>query len=129
MELIYWVWIFILMLFCHVIEDFHIQGILAQMKQRSWWYNQPDYSIRYGYDYMIAVLIHGFEWSFFVHIPIFYFIGISPIIFISLAINAILHAYIDHLKCNTRQLNLTQDQILHVLQLFFIITYLFTIYG
>lgn len=119
---------FTLMVFFHVIEDFHIQGILAQLKQRTWWYNQPDFSSRYKYDYIIAMLIHGFEWSFFVHIPLFYYIGVSPIILISLGINAILHAYIDHLKCNARQLNLAQDQILHIFQIFFIISYMFIIY-
>ena len=25
------------MMFCHVVDDFYLQGILAQMKQESWW--------------------------------------------------------------------------------------------
>ena len=129
MEMIYWIWILMLMLFLHTVYDFHIQGILAQMKQRSWWYNQPEFRSRYRFDYIPVLLIHGFEWSFIIHIPIFYYIGISPIIFLSVIVNAILHSYIDHLKCNTYQLNLAQDQILHVLQLIFVTLYLFTIYG
>lgn len=117
------------MLFMHVIEDFHIQGFLAQAKQRTWWYNQPNFNSKYKYDYVPAILAHGFEWAFFIHIPIFYYIGISPVIFVSLFLNALFHAYVDHLKCNMYLLNLNQDQMLHVFQMALTILYLFVIYG
>ena len=25
------------MLFCHIVDDYYLQGILASMKQKSWW--------------------------------------------------------------------------------------------
>ena len=28
------------MVLMHIIEDFHVQGIMAQMKQKSWWITQ-----------------------------------------------------------------------------------------
>ena len=112
--------IFLLMVFCHVIEDFHVQGILADLKQRMWWKDnvtQKGFGHRYDKDYLAALLIHGFEWSFFVHIPVMYFINFDPIVCISIIINAIIHAIIDDLKCNRLKLNLWQDQILHLTQI------------
>ena len=127
--MLFWIWLFALMLFMHVIEDFHIQGILANMKQRVWWYNQANYSPKYKYDYIPAVIAHGFEWAFFVHIPIFYYIGTSYFIIFSLITTAFLHALIDHLKCNLYMTNLCQDQMFHILQLLLIISTMYIIYG
>lgn len=121
MDLIIWVWIFLLMVFCHIIDDFHIQGFLAQAKQRTWWINQPEYTGRYKHDYITALAFHGFEWAIIVHIPIFFYIGISDYIIFSVILSAMIHAIIDDLKCNQRKINLCQDQILHILQLLFII--------
>ena len=129
MPVIYWIWIFILMLLIHIIEDFHIQGQLAQMKQRVWWINQPTYSPRYKYDYIAGLFAHGFEWAVLIHIPIFYYIGISEVIFISIFVNAVFHAIIDHMKCNQYQLDLIQDQLLHTFQICMTLIYLFVIYG
>ena len=112
-----WYWILLLMVFCHIIEDFHIQGILANLKQRTWWYEQVGYDYRYGNDYIPPILAHGFEWSVFIHIPLLFAYGFTFTIFISLIINALFHAHIDHLKCNWHKLNLVQDQILHMIQI------------
>lgn len=125
-----WYWIFGMMLFCHVIEDFHIQGILADMKQKKWWYEQfaqisasncttpmPMIMHKYGKDYIVALLMHGFEWSFIVHIPMMWFYGFEPIVFASIIVNALIHSCIDDLKCNRMKTNLIQDQILHIIQI------------
>ena len=44
-----------LMLFLHVVDDYYLQGILASMKQKSWWQkNAPDnlYNLFYiNYNY------------------------------------------------------------------------------
>ena len=32
--------VFLLMILLHVIDDFHLQGILASMKQKEWWKKQ-----------------------------------------------------------------------------------------
>ena len=126
--MLFWVWLFALMLFMHVIEDFHIQGILANMKQRVWWFNQRGYSPRYKYDYIPSVLAHGFEWAFIIYIPIFYYIGVSYFVLFSLIITALLHAFIDHLKCNMGLINLCQDQTLHILQILFVIGTTYIVY-
>ena len=105
------------MVFCHAIEDFHVQGILANLKQQSWWYEQTGYDKKYRNDYIPSILIHGFEWSMFIHIPLLFFYGFTAPIFISLAVNTFIHAHIDHLKCNRHKLNLIQDQVLHTVQI------------
>ena len=108
------------MMFCHIIDDFHIQGILADLKQRMWWKNnvtEKAFGHRYDNDYLAALIIHGFEWSFIVHIPVMFTIGFEPIVFISMCMNSILHAFIDDLKCNRLKLNLWQDQLLHLVQI------------
>ena len=112
-----WYWMFALMLFCHVIEDFHIQGILANLKQANWWKESVEDFEPYCRDYIVALLIHGFEWSFFVHIPLMWFIGFTPAVCISLFINTLLHSFIDDLKCNKELTNLKQDQLLHIIQI------------
>lgn len=115
--MIEWYWLFAMMLFCHAIEDFHVQGILANLKQAKWWNKYFEDFEPYNKDYIIALLIHGFEWSFFVHIPLMWFIGFTPAVCISLFVNALLHSYIDDLKCNKEVTNLKQDQILHIVQI------------
>ena len=113
-------WMFALMLFMHVIEDFHVQGILADLKQKRWWTENvktKGFDHRYDRDYTVGLLAHGFEWSFFVHIPLIYFIGFDPILLISLSVNAILHSWIDHLKCNLYATNLIEDQAMHIVQI------------
>ena len=111
-----WYWIPTAMIFCHVIEDFHIQGILADLKQKHWWKMQTGES-RYYNDYIPSIIAHGFEWSVFIHIPLIYTYGFIPPIFISVVVNTFIHAYIDDLKCNRHRLNLIQDQSLHIIEI------------
>lgn len=117
------------MIFFHIIEDFHVQGKLAHMKQRVWWMNQPTYTSKYKYDYFAVLLAHGFEWSIFIHIPIIYYIGVSYFIIICIVISAIMHAIIDHLKCNLYASNLCQDQLFHILQIILVVVMMYVIYG
>lgn len=122
-----WYWLFAMMLFCHVIEDFHVQGLLANLKQAKWWNEHFDDFVPYNKDYIVALLIHGFEWSFFVHIPLMWFIGFTPAICVSLFVNGLLHSYIDDLKCNKEVTNLRQDQILHIVQIVISLTMIMVI--
>ena len=124
-----WYWLLAMMIFMHVIEDFHLQGILADLKQRDWWVEQEykhiekkkDYGDgiewKYDKDYIVALLFHGFEWAFFVCIPLMYFVGFTPELFFGIIVQAVLHAMIDDLKCNRMKLNLWQDQALHMIQI------------
>lgn len=126
--------LFTAMLFCHCLYDFHIQGILAQMKQKDWWYDQfakvsqkqPEREVSeiirtYGHDFGVALFIHGFEWAVFVAIPLFAYAWLHglayTIILVMIPVNAVLHAVIDDMKCNKMELNLAQDQLCHMCQI------------
>lgn len=106
------------MLFCHVIDDYYLQGILASMKQKSWWEkNAPDEL--YKNDYKMALFMHGFSWSFMIMLPLTAYtilIGRTwyPALYIA---NLIIHFYIDDLKTNKKKINLIQDQCVHMIQI------------
>ena len=122
-------YIFILfaMFFFHIFDDYYFQGILAKMKQKSWWINQKEYNSFYRYDYLVALIIHSFSWSSMIHLPIivYYYmnnINISIIYFILIIIQMIIHIIIDNAKANTKSINLVIDQSIHIVQI--IISYL-----
>lgn len=106
------------MIFCHIFDDYHLQGWLASAKQKSWWEeNAPDQL--YKNDYLVVLLMHSFSWSFMIMlIPTIYIIlfgGVwNPVLFVG---NIILHMYIDNLKANKKKINLIQDQSFHMLQI------------
>lgn len=55
--------ILISMIFCHIVDDYYLQGWLASAKQKSWWEkNAPD--DLYKHDYMMALFMHSFSWTF-----------------------------------------------------------------
>ena len=114
----------IFMLFSHIIDDYYLQGILASMKQKSWWKkNCPSHLYKYyENDYIIALIEHAFSWTVMINIPIivhFYIksIQINPVIFIILfIINWVVHAMTDNAKANLYEINLIQDQCIHIMQ-------------
>lgn len=109
------------MIFCHIVDDYYLQGWLASAKQKSWWEtNAPDEL--YKNDYKMALIEHAFSWSFMIHIPIIvssFFIEIPYLSFvysITLLINMCIHAFVDNLKANKKKINLVTDQIIHLFQ-------------
>ena len=137
----YKVFIFIIMILLHILEDFHLQGILANMKQKSWWQSECNKlgikyeSSKYKHDYIISLYIHALENSIFITLPLIIdgfiatltinpnnclFIGWVFIIFA----NTVVHAFIDNFKCNNKGINLITDQLLH----FIFIILLFSLY-
>lgn len=112
------------MVFFHIVDDFYLQGILASMKQKSWWEkNAPDK--KYSRDWLIALIMHGFSWTFMIMLPIAYQIGFGVISIpfcIVFTINLWVHIFVDHLKANCGKINLLQDQLLHLGQI--ILTYI-----
>lgn len=104
-------------LFAHVIADYTLQGIgiIASMKQKKWWEENYPQKL-YKNDYKAALACHSFMWSFVVHIPLILF-RYESIIIVSIFIHTIIHYIIDDLKANKYELNLIQDQILHLVQL------------
>lgn len=118
------------MIFFHIIADFNIQGILAQMKQKSF-YDQYRYRVNlYRYDHIVALLMHSFSWTFMIHIPgIMYLILMGKwsmfenewtVYLIFFIVHMIMHALTDHAKANWYLINLVMDQTIHILQIIII---------
>lgn len=110
------------MLFCHIVDDYYLQGILAQMKQKRWWENNCDNGM-YRNDYKMALAEHAFSWAFVTAIPsiVFYYMESKTdrlwIVLIAIAVNSIIHAIVDDEKANRYKINLIQDQTIHFAQL------------
>lgn len=115
------IFILITMLFCHTIADYSLQGWLASAKQKSYWEeNAPDKM--YRYDYIMALIMHSISWSSMIMFPLMIYliyIGDSLITtFILFIVNIFLHAQIDDMKANAKQINLIQDQLMHLACIF-----------
>ena len=110
--------VFLSMIFLHILDDFHLQGRLIDMKQISWWRKQTE-DPKYKNDYLVALFIHSFSWSFVISLPILYMINFEMNTFFKLIFiaNIITHAYIDDLKANKFKINLVEDQSVHILQI------------
>ena len=115
--------IFSSMVFMHIVDDYYLQGILANLKQRSYWESHaPDKM--YKYDYIVALLMHGISWSFCIMLPIVISNGLiwntgHDDVFI---FNALVHSVVDNAKANQRKINLIVDQSIHMVQV--LITFL-----
>lgn len=115
--------LFLSMLFLHIVDDYYLQGILAQMKQKSWWEkNAPDEL--YKKDYKVALLEHAFSWTFMIMLPIALFMMYSREYFvvpysICFVINWVIHAIVDDLKANKKIISLVIDQSCHIIQIAF----------
>jgi len=109
------------MLFLHLVDDYYLQGILASMKQKSWWEkNAPD--PLYKNDYKVALIEHAFSWTFMIMLPITVLMVINNNILvvpwsIAFIINWIIHGWVDHLKANVHNISLVTDQTTHVCQI------------
>ncbi len=112
------VFIILLMVFLHIIDDYHLQGILAEMKQRDWWRKQYPERM-YNYDYVMALAMHSLSWSFMIMLPIAFAADFNVglrFVFVFM-VNAILHGFVDNLKANKRKISLVVDQSIHLLQI------------
>ena len=110
--------ILLLMIFCHIVDDYYLQGWLASAKQKQWWEDNAPQTL-YKYDYIWALLMHSFSWSFMIMLPcafaLQFNVGIGYLFFI--IFNTLLHAVIDHLKANLKIINLWVDQLCHMVQI------------
>ena len=110
--------ILLLMILFHVIDDFHLQDILANMKQKEWWRKQEGYKSMYRNDYKMALLIHSISWSIMILIPAMIFYNLPGLLLLTaFIINAVIHYHIDDLKANKHKINLMVDQTVHLLQI------------
>lgn len=110
----------LLIIFLHIYADFNMQGIMAEMKQKDWWKKYPK---KYQYDYVMPLIGHAFQWSFFVHLPVTIYAVLSNISTLefyacaSIVFHTIIHAWIDTKKANDHTTTLIRDQFFHMLQL------------
>ena len=120
--------IILLILLMHFIYDFHIQGILAEMKQKSWWSNECNKYhapfFKYRNDYKMALIVHSVECALFTMLPLIVDMLISEhtghlqnawILFLPcILLLAVSHYLIDDKKANELKINLVQDQLYHI---------------
>lgn len=110
--------ILLLMIFLHIVDDYYLQGVFANMKQKQWWRDNAPAPL-YRYDYIVALIMHSMSWAFMIMLPIAtkmsfdangLFIGVW-------VVNAIIHGVVDDLKANKHKINLIQDQSAHMVQI------------
>lgn len=111
----------LLMIFLHIIDDYKLQGILASMKQKNWWKEQKEYNELYKHDYIWALIMHSFSWSFMIMLPFAFILNfnINVAFVIMFVLNLISHATTDNMKANQHSINLIDDQIIHMFQIIF----------
>lgn len=109
----------LLMIFCHIIADYNLQGWLASAKQKSYW-DENVQGKEYRHDYIMALFMHSFEWPFMIMLPIAYNykFNIDPWFVVFFYINVFTHMLVDHMKANLKNINLCQDQAIHLIQIF-----------
>lgn len=109
----------LLMIFLHIVDDYYLQGWLASAKQKKWWKENAPQEL-YKHDYIIALLMHAFSWTFMVMLPLAIlkeFVIDSKFISVFI-IDLVCHANIDNLKANKLKINLIQDQVIHLIQIY-----------
>lgn len=112
------IFIILCMIFCHIIADYNLQGWLASAKQKSYWEkNAPDQM--YKHDYICALVMHSFSWTFMIMLPLIYVVDfkVNPFLLFMFVSNVLMHAIIDDLKANKKWINLWQDQLIHIYQI------------
>lgn len=126
------------MIFLHIVDDYYLQGWLASAKQKSWWEQNASDEL-YKYDYIMALFMHSFSWTFMVMlIPTYCTLTsrfvtngdltiVSTQIIFTFILNLIIHMITDNSKANLKKINLIQDQLIHMLQLILIWIYLIVI--
>lgn len=112
------IFILMLMIFLHIVDDYYLQGILASMKQRKWWADNAPKEM-YKFDYIVALVMHAFSWAFMIMLPVAAHMDFKPTLwfFVVFVINVIIHAFVDNLKANKFKINLVEDQIAHIAQI------------
>lgn len=112
------------MLFCHIVDDYYLQGWLASAKQKKYWQELPNYSDMYKHDYIMALIMHSMSWAFMIMLPIAIVnrFDVSVGFFALYIVNVLFHVFVDDAKANRFLFNLVQDQLFHIAQI--VITWL-----
>ena len=112
------VYVFLIMILLHIIDDFVLQPIcLSKLKQKSFWATYVKDDEKYKFDYKVALVIHALSWAIMIHLPLMFIVSNEILVFISVIINTAIHAYIDDEKANKLNINLFEDQMMHIGQI------------
>lgn len=124
----YKVLLLLAMVFLHIVDDYYLQGWLASAKQKSWWKQNASDEL-YKNDYVMALFMHSFSWAFMIMlIPTVYALTVTSNITLIVALfvsNLCLHMIIDDKKANRKEINLIQDQLMHLAQI--VVTWIFLV--
>lgn len=123
--------IFLLMMLCHIIDDFVLQPVcLSKLKQKSWWISEcqkENVEIdKYCNDYRMALAMHSMSWSTMILLPwIILSSTVNPVALLLMWLfNAVVHYWVDDLKANHYSINLVTDQLVHACQIILTFTIL-----
>ena len=107
--------VLVLMILCHLIADYPLQGWLAQAKHKKYWEQQAE---MYQHDYIPALVCHATMWSIMIFTPIMW-ASYNELnwLWIMLPVNIFIHYFIDNLKANELKINLIADQLIHLVQI------------
>ena len=109
---------FWLMIFLHIVDDYYLQGWLASAKQKRYWQENAPEEL-YKFDYLCALMMHSFSWTFMVMLPIAFKANFNVGVWyvVAFTVNLLIHAVVDDLKANKRKINLWTDQTIHLMQI------------
>lgn len=112
------VFIILAMVFCHIVDDYYLQGWLASAKQKKWWQENAPQKI-YKHDYLVALIMHSMSWAFMIMLPIAFAMSfnVSGLFLGVYFVNVIVHAFTDNAKANWLKINLIADQSIHMVQI------------
>ena len=112
------IYVFLIMILLHIIDDFVLQPIcLSKLKQKSFWEHYVKDNEIYKFDYKVALVIHALSWAIMIHLPLMFIVSNEILVFISVIINTAIHAWIDDEKANKLNINLFEDQMMHIGQI------------
>ena len=112
------VYVFLIMILLHIIDDFVLQPIcLSKLKQKSFWEPYVKDNEKYKFDYKVALVIHALSWAIMIHLPLMFIVSNEILVLISVIINTAIHAWIDDEKANKLNINLFEDQMMHIGQI------------
>lgn len=111
--------IYLTMVFMHIFDDYYLQGILADLKQKEHWKIIGILPKKYKYDYIVALVMHSFSWAFMIMLPVAYTMkwDITGLFVLCFVANVVIHAFVDDLKANRFKINLLVDQSIHIAQI------------
>ena len=111
-------YVFLIMILLHIIDDFVLQPIcLSKLKQKSFWEPYVKDDEKYKFDYKVALVIHALSWAIMIHLPLIVIGTNEYLVYLSVIINTIIHAWIDDEKANKLHITLFEDQIMHGIQI------------